>query len=49
MTPCIVHHFILVNNRYDKGREVLEGGEWVTEKVCEKCGEKLAVTTNQNE
>jgi hypothetical protein len=53
MTPtkeCIRHTFRLVNNRYDeKGEHVIEGGKWVTEKVCEKCGEKLAVTNNPNE
>lgn len=40
MINCIKHNFRLVNNRYDdKGRHVIEGGTWVTEKVCNKCGE----------
>jgi hypothetical protein len=38
-TPCIKHEYRLVNNRYDKnGNIVIEGGEWKSEKRCEKCG-----------
>jgi hypothetical protein len=40
MKPCIKHTYHLVNNRYDsKGREVIEGEIWVTEKKCAVCGE----------
>lgn len=38
--PCpFKHNYKLVNNRYKNGKQVIENGEWVTEKVCEKCGE----------
>ena len=43
--PCIKHEYHLVNNRYDsKGREVIEGGKWFTEKKCAVCGELFSQT-----
>lgn len=36
---CIKHNYISVNNRYKDGKPVIEGGIWVTEKKCDKCGE----------
>lgn len=41
MKPCqIKHEYHLVNNRYDKdGNQAVQGGEWITEKRCKKCGE----------
>lgn len=39
MKYCIQHNYILVNNRYLNGKPVIEGGEWITEKKCQVCGE----------
>lgn len=42
MTLCkYKHNYRLVNNRYKNGKPVIKGGEWKTEKRCEKCN-KLA-------
>lgn len=38
---CLKHSYRPVNNRYKNGKEVTEGGEWVTEIRCENCDKKF--------
>jgi DNA polymerase II large subunit len=38
---CIKHNYHQVNNRYKDGKQVTEGGIWITEIRCEKCNKKF--------